>query len=346
MSLYLLNHTFAWWGKHSGFEPLAEGLRSSGCPNTVIRPRSGFAARAIGKSYSIWRRYPHRNQAMAAAECEFLLSMRFSQGSGHVLFLEDHLRFLPPPSKSLRWTGTIHLPRKCWQESDIERLRALPGVSVLCDHMCDEFSDIFDRSQMKVLPYGVDTSFFTPESTTNEARTKRLLFVGAWLRNTPMLARLVPEISRRFPDVSFDLVVPLFAREDRAFDPLRKHPSVRWYHNLSDEELRSRYQVSTAMLMPMEAGGANTAIVEALACGLPVITTDRGGIRSYGGGTVFPVVDNNDDSACLDLVAAYLTEPSFRSTISKNCRTFAETKLSWTIAAKEYIRTYSSLGMV
>jgi glycosyltransferase involved in cell wall biosynthesis len=346
MSIYLLSHTYDWWGKHSGFESLSDGLRLNGCPNTVIRPRKGLLARAIGKSYSTLRHHPRRSQAMAAAEFQFLLSLRISQRPGHVLFLEDHLQFLPPPSEAMRWTGTIHLPRKCWKDSDLECLRSLPGVSVLCEHMCDEFSDIFDRSQIKVLHYGVDTAFFKPGSATIESRKAKLLFVGAWLRNTAMLARLIPEIVLRFPDATFDLVVPLFAREDKPLSSLRNHPSVRWLHNLSDEELRLHYQTSTAMLMPMDASGANTAIVEALACGLPVVTTDVGGIRSYGGGTVFPVIDNNDDSSCLDLVATYLTQPEFRSAISRQCRTFAETTLAWTVAAKEYIDAYISSGLL
>lgn len=345
MSFCLLDHTYAWWGKRAGFALLGRNLGLNGFPSTVIRPRSGYVARAIGKSYSTWKGFPSRDQAMAAAELEFLLRMALSRSPGHVLWLEDHLRFLPPPTNVTRWMGMIHLPRRCWKAADLEFLRALPGVTVLCDYMCDQFSNIFNRSQMTVLPYGVDTDFFCPGSATREPLPHKFIFVGKWLRNTTMLARLIPEISRRFPSVIFDLVVPLIARRDEAFETLRSHPSVRWYHNLSDEELRTRYQTLTAMLMPMDDGGASTAIVEALACGLPVITTDTGGIRNYGGGTLFPVVKNNDDSSCLGLVARYLTEPEFTSAVSQKCRSFAETKLDWAVAAKEYINAYRSLRL-
>jgi glycosyltransferase involved in cell wall biosynthesis len=212
--------------------------------------------------------------------------------------------------------------------------------------MREQFSDIFNSAGIRVLPQGVDAEFFRPEDSAREARTGKLIYVGAWLRNTAMLGRLIPRISRRFPNVIFDLVVPLHARGDEGLVSLQSHPSVRWYHSLSDEELRTLYQASTAMLMPMEDGGANNAIVEALACGLPVITTDTGGIRSYGGGTLFPVVRNNDDSSCLELTATYLTDPGFASQVSKKCRAFASEKLDWAVAAKEYISVYRSLGFV
>ena len=45
----------------------------------------------------------------------------------------------------------------------------------------------------------------------------------------------------------------------------------------------------------MNESGANTAVVESLACGLPIVTTDVGGIRNYGGNDLFPIVNNNDD---------------------------------------------------
>ncbi len=346
MPIHLLVDHYPWLAKHAGFSLLPKALELNGCSNTVTRPRSGLLARAIGKSYSTWKRFPPRDQAAAASEAEFLLRMRLSQNPGHILFLESHLQYLSSPSKSTRWIGTIHLPRRCWKSSDLELLRALPGVFVLCDYMREQFDDIFDCSQVKVLPQGVDALFFKPGDQTPESRPHRLLFVGAWLRNTAMLARLVPEIIRRFPGVIFDLVVPLHARNDEAIQLLQKHPAVRWYHNLSDEDLRARYQEATAMLLPMQDGGANNAVVEALACGLPIITTDTGGIRSYGGGTVFPIVKNDDDLSCLDLIATYLTDPEYASAISQKSRAFAETTLDWTVAAREYLGAYSSLGFI
>jgi glycosyltransferase involved in cell wall biosynthesis len=260
------------------------------------------------------------------------------------LFLDDHLKFLPRPSESLRWIGTIHLPRRCWKPTELQHLGALTGVFVLSDSMRDDFSDILSPSRVRVLPHGVDTNFFKPRAAIEQQKPQKFIYVGAWLRNTAMLARLIPEISRKFPGVIFDLVVPLFARRDEALSSLLSQPSVRWYHNLTDEELRERYQTSTAMLMPMEDSGANNAIVEALACGLPVITTNTGGIGSYGGGTAFPVVENNDDRSCFDLAATYLTQPEFASSVSKRCRAFAESKLDWTVAAGEYLQAYRSMG--
>jgi glycosyltransferase involved in cell wall biosynthesis len=344
MSICLLNYSYAWLARRSGFAMLPEALRRNGCDAVVVGPRKGLPARALGKLYSMWKGHPARNQASTASEWEFLLRMRLSHSPGHVLFLEEHLQYLDLSAVKQNWIGTIHMPRRWWKASDLELLRQLEKVTVLCDYMVDQFSDIFDPAQMRVLPYGVDAAFFQPAAGVENSKSQNLLFVGACYRNTAMLARLVPEILKRFPDARFDLVVPLHARGDQAISTLLQHPAVKWHHGIPDEELRSLYQRAAALFLPMDDSGANNTVVEALACGLPIVTTDVGGIRSYGGGTVFPLVANNDDRAFLDLTAAYLRDPSYRSTISQSSRKFAEAKLDWPVAAKEYVTAYRSLS--
>ena len=97
-------------------------------------------------------------------------------------------------------------------------------------------------------------------------------------------------------------------------------------------------------MLPMRDSGANTAVVEALACGTPLVTTDVGGIRDYGGGTLFPVVKNDDDDAMVDLVNEYLNSSTRRNEVSRACREFAVTQLAWPIVAQQHLKTYESLA--
>ena len=90
----------------------------------------------------------------------------------------------------------------------------------------------------------------------------------------------------------------------------------------------------------MNESGANTSVVEALACGLPIVTTDVGGIRDYGGGTVFPVVENNDDEGMLTLIEKYLAEPDWREETGRRCRAFAEEALAWPLIARRHADVY------
>jgi glycosyltransferase involved in cell wall biosynthesis len=98
------------------------------------------------------------------------------------------------------------------------------------------------------------------------------------------------------------------------------------------------------VLLPMIDSGANTAVVEALACGTPLVTTDVGGIRDYGGGTLYPVVKNDDDDAMVDLIEQYLAKGTWRNEVALACRKFAVSELAWPLIAKRHLETYEMLA--
>jgi len=95
--------------------------------------------------------------------------------------------------------------------------------------------------------------------------------------------------------------------------------------------------------LPMNESGANTAVTEALSSGLPLVTTDVGGIRDYGGGSIFPIVANNDDDAMIALVEQYLSKPSWRDETGQKCRKFAEETLAWPLVAQKHLQAYREL---
>jgi glycosyltransferase involved in cell wall biosynthesis len=89
--------------------------------------------------------------------------------------------------------------------------------------------------------------------------------------------------------------------------------------------------------------GANTAIVQAIATGLPIITTDIGGIRSYGGGEVFEVIEKNDFEAMTALFTKYYNDSHFRNSVSLKQRNFALKQLDWNSIAKQHFTVYKTI---
>jgi len=113
---------------------------------------------------------------------------------------------------------------------------------------------------------------------------------------------------------------------------------------LSEEQIRELYGNASALLLPMNDSGANTAVVTALAMGLPVITTDTGGIRDYGGNSVFPVVPNDADQEMIDLTLKYLADDHWRAQVGAECRSFAERNLAWPIVARQHVEFYEKVS--
>jgi glycosyltransferase involved in cell wall biosynthesis len=74
--------------------------------------------------------------------------------------------------------------------------------------------------------------------------------------------------------------------------------------------------------MPLRDSGANNAILESLACGLPIITNDVGGIRDYGGGTIYPLAES-DDASFTELAITLLKDAQRLAAIETAQRQFA-----------------------
>ena len=158
-----------------------------------------------------------------------------------------------------------------------------------------------------------------------------------------MFNRVVEKILTLRKDVVIDILVPERFRDNAHFAALKTNPSVFWHQKLSDEELRTLFQQSYLLLVPMNDSGANTAIIDSLACGLPIVTTNVGGIGNYGGGDVYPLVENDNDDAMISLLLHYLDNPAERNRVSVACRNFAVQTLNWKSIAEKHLEVLNKI---
>lgn len=344
MRLLYLSNRIPWFGAHTGYEQLPGYVD---IPSRIYRPSSGLISRVTGKAISLLRGHGRISQSDASARWRLERGLRFNPASlGHILYGEEHLPFWQDanPEVRRRCFLTFHQPRSQWKEDKIRALANCPQVIVLWRREIDWFREHVGGGEVHFVPHGVDTDFFTPAPSQPSGTPLRLLYVGIHMRNTAMLARIITRLSRKRDDLVFDLLVPAHRRSDPGLAEFTNHPKVRWHGNLNDEQLRELYRAAHLLLLPLDNSGANTAVVEALACGLPVVTTDVGGIRDYGGGTIFPVVENNDDEGMLALIENYLSQPGRRDDVARQVRAFAESELAWPIIARRHLEIYRKVS--
>ena len=340
MKVLHLRESIPWFGEHSGYEQLTRHINGGDQVRTV-RPREGKFARYLGSTYARLNGRLGRG-ATDLGELEFRFSRRFWRpDASHLLYMDYHLELLgawrnKAPKEIV---GTVHLPPSVWKPEQLKLLSRLSSAIALYQRDLPFFEHYVGRDNVRFILHGADTEFFKPNKS-KQSVFPRILYSGVYLRNEAMLARVVERLLKKTPDLRFDLLVPQHHRNSPGLASLRTHPAVTWHGGLSDEQLRDLYQQSHLMLLPMNDSGANTAVVESLASGLPVVTTDVGGIRDYGGGSIFPVVANNNDDEMTALVEQYFSRPSWRDEVAKNCRAFAETRLAWSNIAKQHVKIY------
>lgn len=265
----------------------------------------------------------------------------------HILYGEGHNHYLERWKKAPRnLIATLHHPPVQWPQmhpSLRDNLKRLSSAIVLYQSDLAVFESYVRPERVRFIRHGVDTDFFRP-SAGGPSLPWRILYAGQNGRNTDMLFRVITVLSQRYPDLRFDLLVRDTIRQRFAgLRQLTSYPAVQWHERLSDEALRTLYQQSYLMVLPLDCCGAVNALVEALARGVPVVTTAVGGVSDYGGGTIYPIVSNNDDEAMLVLIDRYLADPAWRDTVAQQCRIFAEQHLAWPLIAEKHLAAYADL---
>ena len=177
-----------------------------------------------------------------------------------------------------------------------------------------------DPARIHVVPHGVDTDYFQPGNATPPVFT--VLAAGGYRRNFPLLR----EVCLRLKDDSamrFEIVAP------PAFKPLFADiPNTRFRTALSDEEFLEAYQSASCLLQTAENSTANNVILEALACGQPVVAETVGGIPEYVDPSCAILTPPGNASALAASLVELRASPSRRDSLAIGDRKRAEI-LDW-----------------
>ena len=157
-----------------------------------------------------------------------------------------------------------------------------------------------DPQKLDILPPGVDTKIFKPISKAKarhelqaDPQKKLVLFVGRIepLKGVDMLIYAMKILSLRKPELPLNLwivggdisqPVELWSAELQKLEQLRKVlgiPSlVRFVGQQKQDQLPNYYNAADVVVMPSHYESFGMAALEAMSCGVPVITTNVAGI--------------------------------------------------------------------
>lgn len=182
-----------------------------------------------------------------------------------------------------------------------------------------------DPAKLAVVPYGADTGRFTPRRDPRpEGAGVRLLFVG-------MLAvrkgfHYVAEAARRLRPLGIT-VTAVGASRVRA-DHLARFDNVHVEGFRLHADMPELYRRHDVYVFPSLVEGSSLSIYEALASGLPVVTTPNAGsiVRDGVEGIIVPARDL--DALCA-AIERLVREPELRETMGRAARLRAEACGDW-----------------
>jgi glycosyltransferase involved in cell wall biosynthesis len=201
------------------------------------------------------------------------------RGPIHYLWCERDLAFFDLLAPILRrpLIGTFHqcpedLPRVIRRPS---ALRQFSAIILMSESQRGYFLQHgVDPQRLHTVLHGVDVDYFQPASLESPPDFT-VLSVGGTRRDYEQMRAVMQECIR---DKSIHFVV--LAPEDQAphFSGLT---NVSYRSRVSDDELRHLYQSCAAFLHLPENATANNALLEAMACGAPVVSQQVGGVSEY-----------------------------------------------------------------
>ncbi len=176
-----------------------------------------------------------------------------------------------------------------------------------------------NTTKIRVVGNGVDTAKFYPldkqkmrESLGILEKTKVLISVGGLVdrKGFHRVIEVLPKLVNKYPDLLY-LIVGGESAEGNIKEKLLQQvkdlnlgKNVRFLGALSSEELKKPLSSADVFVLATENEGWANVFLEAMACGLPIVTTDVGGnkevVNSDDLGIVVPFADKQALGNALD----------------------------------------------
>ena len=334
-----LDREFQHHGRFSGYKQIVNYING-----TVYQVRDWLAWLPEKPSYR-WLGLHPLWYNRKAFELELGLFQLFALHNGiicHYLYGEASFKLGGRLNRRLgyrnRLVATYHqLPQFFEQRrAQLSHLGDLDAVVLVSNSQRSVFASIVPVERVHVVPHGVDTQFFNPSNSSTQGRPLRCLTVGSNYRDFDAHLRMIKDVNRSSKR-GMDFVVIGEAQYVEYFADLEH---VRYFSGISDEELRAQYQAADVLVLPLTDATACNALLEGMACGLPIVVTDVGGVRDY--------VDDEcavltDVEHMTEAVLALEHDTDWRVRLGKMARAKAVDQFDWQVIATQINQVYSQL---
>jgi glycosyltransferase involved in cell wall biosynthesis len=209
-------------------------------------------------------------------------------------------------------------------------------------------SALFRHRSVTVIPYGLDTEVFRPRDRRAARDVLGLpqdesiaLFVADALFEERKGLHFLQAAVDSLADTSGLCLAVLGQGRLQLFSRARL---IRCNYTNSDRVLSMIYSAADIFVLPaLQDNSPNTAL-EALACGLPVVAFDTGGIPEIvREGCTGVLVERGNAPALGSAIERLLQDGEVRQRMSANCRRVAVQEYALEVQARRYVELYDTL---
>ncbi|HAZ10422.1 MAG TPA: hypothetical protein DCY56_04875 [Candidatus Omnitrophica bacterium] len=194
--------------------------------------------------------------------------------------------------------------------------------------------------KIKVISNGIDTELFNILEGIKKERG-RILFVGRLIRQKNLFSLL--EAVKGLKEIHLVIIGKGYLKEALAQKSKEYRVNVTFIERIKNEELPIEYNRSELFILPSLFEGNPKVLLEAMACGLPVICTDVDGMNTIVQHGVNGMLCQSHDESMKNSILELLNNEGLRKKLGQNARDTIVSKFSLDMVAEQEIFCYEHL---
>ena len=223
--------------------------------------------------------------------------------------------------------------------------KRLKKIVVPSNSSIDDIKDEFrvDKNKMERVMNGIDLNVFYPDSKIKKIPFKLVTVASADvpLKGLDYLLKALSDLAEVYSDISLSIIgeQKKGGHTERLIKKLNLEKRVNFFSNLTQEDLRKTYCEAELAIIPSLYEGFGFAAIEAMACGVPLISSSGGALPEVikDTGIIIPPKNVKEIYNSVDYL---LSSPQSAKELAEKGLRRANLKFSWTAIAKQLEKVY------
>ena len=223
-------------------------------------------------------------------------------------------------------------------------------IKIICvskpskEDVIEEFN--VDPNKIEVILNGIDINTFTTSSFDNREENKIITTASADipLKGLKYLIKSLPKILDSFPKTTLTVIgkSPNNSEVSKLIEDLNLSDVITFRSGISEKEIVDLYHSSELAVIPSLYEGFGFGAGEAMACGVPLISTHSGGLKEVVGDAAIKILPSSAgeiEKAVINL----FNNPDEMRKLSIRGRQRMEEIFDWKIAASSYESSFKGV---
>ena len=202
------------------------------------------------------------------------------------------------------------------------------------------------EERITVIPNGIDIENFKPSS---DSKTLDFKIVTTASSDIPLkglrhLILALPRVLREYPLTRLTVIgkSPKKSKLNKLIDDLKLEDKITFKSGISENEIVDIYHDSDIAVIPSLYEGFGFGAGEAMACGVPLISTHSGGLKEVVGESAVEIMPYSSEEIERAVINLFNNREKMKE-LSEKGRQRMENKFDWKLAASSYESSFKDV---